>query len=197
MNLLIATGNAGKLRELRELLAPLGHEVVGLRDVKTHGEPVEDADTFAGNAEIKARFYQTQTGLVTIADDSGLCVDALDGRPGVHSARFSGPDASDAENNVELLRVMKGVTDRSARFVCVATCVRADGRPLATRGECEGVILDVLRGEGGFGYDPLFYVSEHDATFAQLPAEIKNQISHRGRAIRALVARLPEFLAQP
>jgi XTP/dITP diphosphohydrolase len=196
MKLLVATGNQGKLRELREMLTDLNAEVIGLSDVQVAGEPTEDGDTFEANAVKKARYYAERTGLVTIADDSGLSVDALDGRPGVLSARFSGPDATDAENNLRLLSDMAGVTNRRARFVCAAVCLKPDGKYIVTRGECEGEVLTATRGAGGFGYDPLFFVEEHAATFAELPPETKNRISHRGRALAELKTALPDFLSE-
>jgi XTP/dITP diphosphohydrolase len=213
MMVLIATGNRGKLREIRQMLAPLGFDALGLADVAVAGEPVEDGATFEDNARLKAEYYGKQAGLPVIADDSGLCVEALGGRPGVHSARYAGFDApaqecagtarcapasganvTDAANNAKLLREMAGVADRRARFVCVAVCRRPDGAELVARGECEGVLLDAPRGTDGFGYDPLFFVPSLNATFAELPPALKNQISHRGRALQKLGETLAEFL---
>ena len=196
MKVLIATNNPGKLREIREILAATTIEPVSLREAGAAGDPVEDATTFEGNALIKARAFALQTGLATIADDSGLCVDALDGAPGVLSARFSGPDATDSKNNALLLKKLADVPEdaRSAHFACAMVCAKPDGTYIAAHGTCEGRILFENLGENGFGYDPLFYVPALGQTFAEIPAEIKHAISHRGRALRKLVEMLPEFL---
>jgi XTP/dITP diphosphohydrolase len=192
--ILVATRNQGKLREIRELLAPSGFGVVGLDELRIAGDAIEDGETFEANALIKAAFFEAQARVPVIADDSGLCVEALGGRPGVFSARFAGPGADDAANNAKLLREMAGVADRRATFVCVAACRRPDGAVLTARGECAGALLDAPRGVDGFGYDPLFFVPHLNATFAELPLPVKNEISHRGRALRALARKLPEFL---
>ncbi|MDP8225444.1 MAG: XTP/dITP diphosphatase [Candidatus Lernaella stagnicola] len=194
MNILVATGNAGKLRELRQLLEPQGHQILGLGDLAITEEPLEDGATFRENALKKADFFAERSGIVTIADDSGLCVDALDGAPGVFSARYAGPDADDAANNEKLLRELADESHRAAHFVCVAVCAKPGGDTVDSRGECSGEIVAAPQGDGGFGYDPLFYVAEYDATFAQLPPDVKNRISHRGKAIRGLVHQLADFL---
>ena len=197
MKVLIATNNPGKLREIREILASTEIQVISLSEIGASGEPIEDADTFEGNALIKATYFAKETGLPTIADDSGLCFAAHDGAPGVQSARFAGLEGSDKKNNSLLLEKLKDVPDenRTAHFACAMVCVRADGKTLSTSGQCEGVILRKLRGENGFGYDPLFYVPDLEMTFAQLPAEQKHAISHRGKALRAMAEKLPEFLS--
>lgn len=195
IKLLAATGNKGKLREIRQLLPAPAYEVLGLADVTVAGEPVEDGQTFSENARIKAIFYAAQVSLPVIADDSGLCVDALDGAPGVFSARYAGPGSDDRSNNARLLREMAGKTNRAARFVCAVVCVKPNGEAIEATGECCGELLEEPRGVSGFGYDPLFYIPQLDGTFAELPAAEKNRISHRGRALRKLAELLPRFLA--
>lgn len=188
MKFVLASHNKKKLRELGDILAGLGVEIVPLP--ADAPEPEEDGGTFEANACIKARAAAVFTGLPAIADDSGLCVDALDGAPGVYSARYSG--GGDGENNAKLLREMEAVSDgqRTARFVCAIACVLPDGREFTVRGACEGVIARELSGDGGFGYDPLFYVPEYDCTFGVLPADVKNRISHRAKALAAFAETL-------
>lgn len=193
MKLVFATRNAGKLRELAALVTPLGLEVVSvpLDDVD------EDRDSFAGNAEKKARAALTRSGLPALADDSGLEVDALGGAPGVHSARYSGHGP--AANNAKLVRELAGVpaAKRTARFRCVLALADVRGRlgeqTLTADGTCEGVILEAPRGSGGFGYDPLFLLA-NGQTMAELDHAAKNAISHRGRAMAAIEARLRAYL---
>lgn len=196
--LLAATTNPHKLEEIRAVLEPLVVRVLSLKDVDGGGiaEPDEDADTFAGNAEIKAVAYAKATGRVCLADDSGLEVDAIDGAPGVYSARYSGLGETraerDAANNVKLLDVLKDVSNdqRAARFVCAMCVADADGNVLATsRGAFEGVIGREARGANGFGYDPLL-VLDDGRTSAELSAEEKNARSHRGAALRSLAAQM-------
>jgi len=203
--LLAATSNPHKLEEIRAVLAPLGVTVRSLEDAGAGDlpEPVEDADTFAGNAEIKAAAYARATGKVCLADDSGLEVDALGGAPGVRSARYAGAGGSraerDAANNAKLLCELEGVpdADRTARFVCAMCVADPGGRVLATsRGEFEGVVGRGPRGVNGFGYDPLL-VLEDGRTSAELSPEEKNARSHRGLALAALAERLPSILAGP
>jgi len=193
--LLIATKNQGKVREYRELLADLPFEVVSLADVGLDAEVEETGATFEENAILKARTYARLSGLLTWADDSGLAVDALDGWPGVHSARVAGPNASDADRIALLLQRLEGVPpeQRTAAFHCVVAIATPDGRVWTTDGMCSGVIIDEPTGRGGFGYDPVFFVPALGKTFAQLSSEEKNAISHRGMAARkakALLARL-------
>jgi len=202
MRLLLATGNANKIAELRALLAPLGHEVVIPTDVGGLPEVDEDRPTFAGNAAKKAVSAARAAEMWALADDSGLEVDHLGGTPGVHSARFAGPDADGARNNAKLLADLAGVPadGRGARFVCVLVLARPDGEVVAEiEGVARGRILDEERGAGGFGYDPLFLFTEEGfaATgrgFAELTREEKSAVSHRGRALRELVARLPDLV---
>lgn len=188
MKFVLASHNKKKLQELGDILGILGIEIVPLPEGAP--EPAEDGDTFEANARIKARAAAEFTGLPAIADDSGLCVDALDGAPGVYSARYSG--GGDGENNAKLLREMEAVPDgkRTARFVCAIACVLPDGREFTVRGACEGVITRELSGDGGFGYDPLFCVPEYDCTFGVLPADVKNHISHRAKALAAFAETL-------
>lgn len=191
--LLFATRNAGKLRELRALTAPHGIEVVSLDEVAPFDEVDEDAPTFAGNAEKKARAALAATGLAALADDSGLEVDALGGAPGVRSARYAQPH-DDAANNQKLLAALAEVPDgrRTARFRCALALVTPKGRLLTADGTCEGAIAHAPRGSGGFGYDPLFIVAALPGgrTMAELSPDEKNRISHRGQALRAMVERI-------
>jgi XTP/dITP diphosphohydrolase len=185
--IVMATGNAGKLREISALLSNSGVEVVAQSALDV--EPAEETgDTFEANALLKARNAARQTGLAAIADDSGLVVDALDGRPGVRSARYAGVHASDAENIVKLLRELRNVKNRAAHFHCAAVFVRhADDRsPLVAEACWYGEISAVQKGNAGFGYDPVFFDPELGLTGAELSAEQKNAVSHRGQAIRRL-----------
>ena len=189
----IATNNAHKLAEMERILAPLGWDLVSLRDCGDFPEPVEDADTFEGNARIKARAARTNTGLPALADDSGLMVDALDGRPGVYSSRFAGEQASDADNNALLLKLLVDVADseRTARFVCTIVFIDEDGSETVTTGTCEGAIAHAPRGEGGFGYDPLFICEGCEGRVAaQLSPREKDSVSHRGHALDSLIHKL-------
>ncbi|MFP4636470.1 MAG: RdgB/HAM1 family non-canonical purine NTP pyrophosphatase [Nitriliruptoraceae bacterium] len=195
----MATANRGKLAEIRAILAPY-HLDVELETMTELGvePPVEDGDTFEDNALIKARQCVAATGLPAIADDSGLEVDALDGEPGVRSARYAGEPTDDDANNRKLLAALAGVPDerRTARFVCAAALVTPDGRERVVRGTMAGYIVDAPRGDHGFGYDPLF-VSEvvgDGRTNAELTAQEKDAISHRGAAFRALAPALRELL---
>ncbi len=187
--LVLASGNKGKLAEFQRLLDGLDVQIHSMKDYPEIGEIVEDGSTFAENALIKARTVCKATGKPAMADDSGLAVDALNGAPGIYSARFAGEQRSDADNNAKVLRLMETVADadRTARFFCVIAIVLPDGREYTVEGTCEGTILHALRGEGGFGYDPLFYVESMNKTFAELTMEEKNRISHRGYANRKAV----------
>lgn len=199
--LLVATSNKGKLAELRRMLGDVEVEVLGLRDVfDTPPEIVEDGATFEENAVKKAGVVAQASGLLTLADDSGLEVDALSGRPGVHSARFAGPNASDADNNRALLAALAGhQPPYTARFRCVLALVdpAEPEAPVLTQGVCEGRITTEPRGLEGFGYDPLFVVEGLERTMAELPPETKNQLSHRGRALRAMLPELVRRLSRP
>ena len=196
--LLIATGNPGKLAEFRELLAPRGYEVVGQRELGI-ADPEETGATFVENALLKARHASALSGLPALADDSGLCVDALDGAPGLYSARYAGPVASAADNIDLLLQRLDGVPEaqRAAHFVCVLAWLRhpADPDPLIASGRWHGRILPAPRGSGGFGYDPLFLDPALGRSAAELSAAEKHARSHRGAAIRALLDLLPTPLA--
>jgi XTP/dITP diphosphohydrolase len=189
--LVIASGNAGKLREIRHLLAPLAVEITPQSELNVP-EAEEPYCTFIENALTKARHASRHTGLPALADDSGLCVDALQGAPGVLSARYAGEPKSDARNNAKLLEVMQGLSQRQAHFYCVIVLVRHadDPEPLIAEGVWQGEILDNLRGEDGFGYDPLFLDAKTGKTVAELPLDIKSRISHRGQAMARLLHRL-------
>lgn len=198
MMLLLATRSAGKLRELKPLFAERGIEVVDLEDVglaeSADEDELEAFDTFEANALAKARYFHRLTGRPTVADDSGLAVDALGGRPGVRSKRWSGRadlsgQALDDENNRLLLASMRGARDRGAAYVCAAAYVD-DTRELVRRGQVRGTIVDDARGEGGFGYDPYFVSEELGRTFGEVSREEKATVSHRARAFRALLAEL-------
>ena len=192
--LVVATRNAGKLREIRHLLEGAGIAVLGLDAFPEVPEIEEDGDTFAANAAKKAETVARLTGRPCLADDSGLAVEALDGEPGVHSARYAGTQGDDAANNARLLRELAGVPDnrRRAAFRCVMALARP-GRPTAYfEGRVDGTILRAPRGDGGFGYDPLFLVAGGELTMAELPLDQKNRISHRGQALRQVVAALSD-----
>lgn len=201
MKLVFATRNPGKLRELRQLLSHERLEVIGLEDFPDAPEIEENGASFAENAVAKAVGIMRATGLPSLADDSGLEVDALGGAPGVHSARYAGPGASDADRVVLLLQNLRGVPpeNRTARFRCAVAFVepRDPDRVEVREGTCEGRILGAPRGTGGFGYDPVFYAEEIEQTFAEAPAEIKNRLSHRGQAMRQMAAYLEERLRGP
>lgn len=182
--LLIATHNIGKLREYRSLLADLDLEVVNLDEAGIGFDVEETGTTFAENAILKARTYAEASGLWAWADDSGLEVDALDGRPGIYSARYAGPGASDEDRYRKLIADLQHQSDENwtARFRCIVALATPDGHIETAGGAVEGVIIDTPRGENGFGYDPVFFMPERDATMAELPDEVKNRISHRGKA---------------
>jgi XTP/dITP diphosphohydrolase len=208
-SLVVATNNRGKLDELRHLLSGLDVELLSLQDVsRKHIEVIEDGDTFEANAIKKAREVAAITMMLTIADDSGLEVDALGGDPGVRSARYAGERATDAENNAALLAALDALDadargdrtdDFKARFRCVLALVDPfvrDGEPYVTSGTCAGKITRTPRGAGGFGYDPLFLVEGTDKTMAELTEEEKNTISHRARAVQSLRLMLERTLAE-
>ncbi len=186
MKILFATGNKNKLREFSGLTSGLGVAVVSLGDYPGLELPPEDGDTFTENALAKARFASGFSGLPAVADDSGLVVDALGGRPGVYSARYAGPGATDRDNIDKLLNEMRGIDDkkRTARFVCALAYVEPGGVEKTFSGTLEGVITLEPSGEGGFGYDPVFFIPEKGVTAAGLSMEDKNAISHRGKALR-------------
>lgn len=195
MKVVLASNNPNKLREMKAILAPLGWEILSQREAGVHVEPEENGLTFEENSRIKARAVMEATGLPAIADDSGVEVDALDGAPGVHSARYGGDACRDDKaRNLLLMRNMEPVPEgqRTGRFVSVITMVSPDGREVAARGELEGEILRQEVGSGGFGYDPLFYIPTEGCTMAELTAERKNEISHRAVALREFVQKLTE-----
>lgn len=199
MKLVLATHNEGKVRELRELLAGTGYDVVSLAEYPHVPEVIEDGDTFRANAVKKARQVAAAVGEIALADDSGLEVDYLNGAPGVHSARFAGTGHDDAANNQKLLKLLQGVPPekRTARFRCVVAVATPDGRVETAEGTCEGLIIDEPRGENGFGYDPLFWVSEYGKTFAELDGTTKNSISHRGQALQKVQSILTKLVHNP
>jgi len=196
--LVLASGNAGKLREFKRLLEPLGIEVIPQAKLG-----IPDADephaTFVENALAKARHASARSRLPALADDSGVCVEALDGAPGVYSARFAGEPKSDARNNALLLERLRGVADRRAHYYCVLVLVRRaeDPEPIIAEGRWDGRIIDLPRGSGGFGYDPYFEDTDTGMTGAELPLDVKNARSHRGHAMRALLARLQSLPVAP
>lgn len=194
--IVIATKNLDKLRELEIAFDGWPVEILSLEDLNELAEAVEDGKTFEENAEIKARFFSEKTGLACLADDSGLEVDVLNGRPGVYSARFAGYHAHDITNNQTLLDEMKkaGFTESPADYYCALCLIDTDGTKICSSGSIKGVIKTTAKGEGGFGYDPYFYIEENK-TMAELTTEEKDLISHRGVALRELVPKLKEWLA--
>lgn len=196
--LLVATHNQGKVAEYAEMLADLAVEWLGLADAGVTMDVAETGSTFRENALLKGRAYAAATGLLTLADDSGLEVDALDGRPGVYTSRYGGEGLSHAQRYHLLLRHLEGVPReaRTARFRCVIVLVAPDGALLGeSEGIVEGIIATEPAGKGGFGYDPVFYLPERGKTMAQLDPAAKHQISHRGRALRAIEPRLRQVLS--
>ena len=189
--LVLASGNAGKLREFRRLLEPLGLEVVAQAELGI--APADEPHvTFIENALAKARHASAASGLPALADDSGVCVDALGGAPGVRSARYAGEPASDARNNAALVAALQGIADRRAHYYCVLVLLRHadDPQPIIAEGIWHGTIVDAPRGTGGFGYDPHFQDDVTGHTGAELALPRKNALSHRGKAMRQLIARL-------
>ena len=185
--LILATRNSGKIKEIQYLLAGTSWQVRSCDVYEGCPEPEETGNTFVENALIKARAIAEYTGQITLADDSGLEVDALDGAPGIRSARYSGPDATDISNNALLLQNLSGLPDdrRTGRFRCAIAILTPDGRIWTTSGTCEGHIGNKARGGGGFGYDPLFTPDGYNQTFGELDPNVKNSISHRGKAMQA------------
>jgi XTP/dITP diphosphohydrolase len=192
--LVLASNNAGKLREFRRLLTPLGTQVVAQAELGV-AEADEPHVSFIENALAKARHACARTGLPSLADDSGICVTALGGAPGIRSARYAGEPSSDARNNAALVTALAGVADRRAHYHCVLVLAQRvdDPEPLIAEGTWHGRIIDTPRGAGGFGYDPHFEDLATGLTGAELPLETKNELSHRGQALRALIARLREL----
>lgn len=184
--LVVATRNRGKSAEIRQLLQDLPVEIKDLNDFGPIPEVMEDGATFDDNAYKKAGFTAKILGLPALADDSGLEVEALDGKPGVQSARYAGANATDDENNAKLLQALEGKTDRRARFCCVLSLAVPSGPALTYEACCDGVILDAPRGDNGFGYDPLFFYPPAGKTFAEMTAAEKSTVSHRGKALQEL-----------
>ena len=192
MRIIIATGNKDKVREINEILKGTEFDAVSMKEIGIDPDIVEDADSFEGNALIKARTVHELTKEYVMADDSGLCIDALNGAPGIYSARFCGEDSTYEEKFKKIFEMLKDVPEekRTAQFVCAIAVVRPDGSSFTVRGECHGVLHEKPMGENGFGYDPIFYVPEFGMTTAQMSKEQKNMISHRGKALRAMVDKL-------
>ena len=194
MKFVLATHNPGKLREMSAILGELGVEVVSPADVGITVDVEETGTTFAENAMLKAKAICAAAGLPAIADDSGLCVDALNGGPGVYSARYGGEGLDDKGRYMLLLNSMRGQTTRKAHFACTIACAFPNGDELTAQGQCDGAIAFAPMGEGGFGYDPVFLVPEKGKTFGQLTAEEKSAISHRGKALRDFSEKLATYL---
>ncbi len=190
--MIFATGNEGKMREIRMILGDLDLPVVSMKEAGVSADIEENGTTFEENAIIKAKAIMEKTGEVTMADDSGLEIDALGGEPGIYSARYMGEDTSYDIKNQNLIDRLEGVPreKRTARFVCAIACVFPDGRILTSRGTMEGIIAYESRGENGFGYDPIFYLPEQGCTSAEISAEKKNELSHRGKALREMKKQL-------
>jgi len=194
MKLVLASKNAKKLKEMNEILSGMGVEVCSQADAGVDVDVEETGTTFEENSRLKAQAVMEASGLPAIADDSGLCVDALNGAPGVYSARYGGEGLDDAGRYRLLLSSMPAGKPRTAKFVSVITCCFPNGDVLTARGECPGTIAFAPMGEGGFGYDPVFFLPKLKKTFAQLSPEEKNAISHRGKALEAFQAKLEEYL---
>ncbi len=192
----LATHNPKKLEEMREILSRLGVEVVSPADVGAEIEVEETGSTFAENAMLKAKAISEAAKLPAIADDSGLCVDALNGGPGVYSARYGGEELDDRGRYMLLLNNMRGQTTRAAHFACAIACVFPNGETLTAEGRCDGAVAFAPIGTGGFGYDPVFLVPEKGKTFGQLSPEEKHAISHRGKALAAFAEKLGTYLGR-
>ena len=194
MRFVLATHNPGKLREMEDILSHLDIEVVSPADLGITVDVEETGTTFAENAMLKAKAICAAANLPAIADDSGLCVDALNGGPGVYSARYGGGELDDRGRYMLLLNSMRGQTTRAAHFACAICCAFPGGKTLTAEGRCDGTIAFAPMGEGGFGYDPVFFVPEFRKTFGQLTAEEKRSVSHRGRALAAFAEKLGTYL---
>ncbi len=192
MKIVAATTNKGKIREFQEILSELGYEVVSMHDEGIDVEVEETGSTFSENALIKARAVSLLCDYPVIADDSGLCVDAMDGAPGIYSARFAGEDATDYDRNVKLLETLEGEDNRKAQYVAAIAYIAPDGTEITTEGKIEGEILTEEHGTGGFGYDPLFWCTEIKKCFGEATPDEKNAVSHRGRALKKLCEILKE-----
>lgn len=193
MKIFLATGNKHKIKEIEKIFKMENIEILSINDGIEIPEVVEDGTTFEENSKKKALEIAKFTNMITIADDSGLCVDALGGAPGVYSARYAGEHGNDLDNNKKLVKELQGIENRKARFVCVITLAKPTGETYSFRGEVEGDIIDIPQGTEGFGYDPHFFMKEYGKTLAEIP-EIKNKISHRARALEKLKENLDEIL---
>ena len=191
--LIIATNNQGKVREIKAILGNFYDEIKSLKDAGIVADVVEEGDSFHANARKKAVEISEMVEGDVLADDSGLCVEALDMAPGIYSARFSGEGATDEKNNVKLLSLVKDQDNRRAWFVCALVLANGGKEKLYVEERAEGKIIDEPRGENGFGYDPLFYVEEYGQTFAEIPPEVKNKISHRAKALKKLQEKVQEM----
>lgn len=194
--IIFATGNAGKMKEIRMILADLGIPVVSMKEAGITADIEENGTSFEENAIIKAKTIMEMTGELVMADDSGLEIDYLDGAPGIYSARFMGEDTSYDIKNRALIAKLDGVPDekRTARFACSIACALPDGRILTSYGAMEGLIGYEIKGENGFGYDPIFYLPEYGCSSAEISPEQKNELSHRGKALRSMKEKLQEVL---
>lgn len=196
MKMILASNNKKKLEEMRTLLSGLGVELLSQREAGCDFEVEETGTTFEENAYLKASAVTRATGEIAVADDSGLMVDALDGAPGVYSARFTGRhEDTDEQRYLYLLERLRGVSDRSAKFVCSICCTFPNGDVLRAKGECPGEIASAPSGSGGFGYDPVFRPAGYENTMAELGTDVKNQIAHRGKAVRAFAEELRNYYA--
>ena len=193
MKIFLATGNKHKIKEIEKIFKMDNVKILSINDGIEIPEVEEDGTTFEENSKKKALEIAKFTNMITIADDSGLCVDALGGAPGVYSARYAGEHGNDLDNNKKLVKELQGIENRKARFVCVITLAKPTGETYSFRGEVEGDIIDVPQGTEGFGYDPHFFMKEYGKTLAEIP-EIKNKISHRARALEKLKENLDEIL---
>ncbi|MBQ3072312.1 MAG: XTP/dITP diphosphatase [Oscillospiraceae bacterium] len=196
MKLVLASNNKKKMKEMTEILGDMGIEVISQREAGADIEVEETGTTFYENARLKAAEACRVTGLASVADDSGLCVDALGGEPGVYSARYGGEGLTDTGRYELLLKNMENEEHRSAKFVSCIVCVFPDGTEITAQGECPGEILRSPRGEGGFGYDPVFYMPEKGKTMAEMTAEEKNAVSHRGCALKKFRSKLEEHFGR-
>jgi XTP/dITP diphosphohydrolase len=198
MDIIIATSNQNKLKEFKALLKDHKVRILSLKDFPQIPAVVEDGKNFYENALKKATTVARLTGKLTIADDSGIEVEALGGKPGVYSSRFAGEDASDEENNARLLKELQGIPPdkRGSCFKCVLVIAKPEGETAFVEGECRGIIIEELRGHYGFGYDPLFLVPEYNKTFSEITPEEKNKISHRAKALKKLLKLLPNYLPE-
>jgi len=192
--LVLATTNPGKKREISQMMKDFDVEIKSLFDFGPIPEVIEDGETFDDNAYKKASFTAKILGYPAIADDSGLCVDALDGAPGVYSARYAGENASDADNVEKMLANLKNEKNRKAAFKCVISIAVPTGAALTYEGDCKGIITEKPEGDNGFGYDPLFYYPEFDKTFAQLSIDEKAEVSHRGKALKQVMGEMDKII---